>query len=832
MSWSRIARWAIATVMASVVSGQASGWQKNQVNATMCSWQNARAATLRDTVYIDGGYLWWTPGMADGSYGAPTEDNNPLGLIYTLNFSKPFKTSSNTNPSNISEILEVISKAPNGNAANNLAPNFFDGAMLANDDEFFLYGGLLTKTDVFTSQHSDEVLGYELYQYGPHKDTWSKGFLVDSLPDGLTRYLAFGGAANAPSENKAWYFGGMHSRTWSDIYYPTINDSINALVASDTLITLDMTTQQEETWHNVTLPSDIKGRASPELVWVPAGDQGILVALGGVTYPDFNNGNLTSENEAQSKSDSPAFMSTIDIYDIANDKWYKQPTIAGPGQLALGCAVVAVAQDYTSYNIYYYGGYDGLDMTEDFNDDVWILTLPAFMWMKVSSGTGNHGRAGHTCVKPYPDQMVVIGGYPSLKGGSLNCVEGGLLQIFNLTEGKWMDSYDPENWSDYGVPEMIHLMIGGSETGGATLTTPTPTGWATTELAGVFAKSYPTSKLATYYPYTPSANSTRVDISTSSGSPALLAPILGAVLGLVFITSLVVAIMLYRRRKLLRRGDTSANGTDENGNRILLWIRGQDGSKGAPTVTTEDSPSHTDDVESRIGQNAYKPQQEMAQFVVSHEMPDTPLVELMDTSPRAELGDTGLTPIDVINKHSHFAPRTPHSATNPSSLGSKYSVSQGHGSISSQSQAQSRGFSTPAMDAARPDSPALGTVVGPTPTTPQSSHSQPQRPPPGNPRVVSDVSSISQRDQAHLRQISDASISSAAGAAAPTPDIDHARPISPSVPVSPSSADGREAPDYISVGRSLTGNATAASPLRRSIFYESKDDLGEGSSKR
>jgi hypothetical protein len=33
------------------------------------------AATVRDTVYIDGGYLYWVPGMADGSYGPPTEDS-------------------------------------------------------------------------------------------------------------------------------------------------------------------------------------------------------------------------------------------------------------------------------------------------------------------------------------------------------------------------------------------------------------------------------------------------------------------------------------------------------------------------------------------------------------------------------------------------------------------------------------------------------------------------------------------------------------------------------------------------------------------------------------
>jgi len=30
---------------------------------------NRIAAVIRDTVYIDGGYLWWQPGMSDGTLG-------------------------------------------------------------------------------------------------------------------------------------------------------------------------------------------------------------------------------------------------------------------------------------------------------------------------------------------------------------------------------------------------------------------------------------------------------------------------------------------------------------------------------------------------------------------------------------------------------------------------------------------------------------------------------------------------------------------------------------------------------------------------------------------
>jgi hypothetical protein len=264
---------------------------------------------------MDGGFLYWTPGLADGTYSTPVQNSewfivrrdtlhisdicvdNPLGLIYTLNFSIPFNSSTN-----VSSILNVISKAPNGGAANNLAPNYYDGAMLANNDEFFLYGGLLQYTDAFPPPDGDEVLGYQAFQYGPVKEGFRPGFANDKLPERITRYVTYGGAANAPSENKAWYFGGYRSPTGGPIYQPADDNSINPINVSDKLITLDLNTQQSEKWSNVTLPNYIPSRANPSMVWVPVGEQGILVVLGGVSYPSYNNGNFTSFNEAQSVS--------------------------------------------------------------------------------------------------------------------------------------------------------------------------------------------------------------------------------------------------------------------------------------------------------------------------------------------------------------------------------------------------------------------------------------------------------------------------------------------------------------------------------------------------
>lgn len=59
-----------------------------------------------------------------------------MGTIYYLNLSTPFNTSSD-----FMSILSNTSVA--GGAATNIAPNYVDGAMLSNENEFYLYGLVL-----------------------------------------------------------------------------------------------------------------------------------------------------------------------------------------------------------------------------------------------------------------------------------------------------------------------------------------------------------------------------------------------------------------------------------------------------------------------------------------------------------------------------------------------------------------------------------------------------------------------------------------------------------------------------------------------------------------
>ena len=543
---------------------------------------------------------------------------NPLGLIYTLNFSTPFNTTQN-----ISAVLGTLPKV-SGGAASNLAPTYLDGALLGNNEEFCLFGGM-PFSPAFSDSQENSVLCYQRHQYGLVRQDLGPAFRRVAV-DPNTTYVAYGGAASAPSENLAWYFSGLRSPTGGKINIPGAGNATEAINVSSTLITMDMTTQGNETFTTNKLPSQIPGRASAELVWVPIGARGILVALGGVVYPDFASFDGSSSNETASVSpptplyvsssllitrqnaQSPSFMTRIDIYDVASGNWYNQTTKGGPGQLTRGCAVVAPAQDRSSFNIYYYGGYDGLHQTEPFSDNVWVLSLPSFTWVQLSNSTVE-GRAGHKCVMPYPDQMLVIGGYPSLSGTVLACLSE-TIRVFNLSTGIWLDRYDPAVYAKYTVPDTVVKKIGGSGTGGATATTPSPA-WDSQDLESVFASPYPTSKITNYYPYAsigpvdntnPNASSAPVpDEGGGGGVPSYLPPVLGSVLGLVFITMVIVLILLWRRRRLLRGGMSEAGTEDTNGHRITSWLRGQPSEvKAPPTVTTASdySPQSATDVES------------------------------------------------------------------------------------------------------------------------------------------------------------------------------------------------------------------------------------------
>jgi hypothetical protein len=304
---------------------------------------------------------------------------------------------------------------------------------------------------------ANEILGYEGYQYGDYRNSWGPGWHEENLPTNLTRYITNGAGVSAPSENLGFYFSGMRAKDWGPFTY----DQYNSNITADTLITVDMSTMGKANWTNTTLPAEIPGRANAELVWVPVSDAGILVAIGGVINPTrfWPNTGLNSTQTVETKKASPTFMETVSVYDVKSQKWYLQNTTGDtPPQLTEFCSVLASASDGSSHNIYIYGGYNGIELNNNPSDDVYILSLPSFTWIKAYTGTTTHGRSGHRCIKAYPDQMLSLGG---VRVGSTDCLEGGVIVNFNLNNLTFVDNYDPKSWSEYKVPNIVTAKIGG-----------------------------------------------------------------------------------------------------------------------------------------------------------------------------------------------------------------------------------------------------------------------------------------------------------------------------------------------------------------------------------
>jgi hypothetical protein len=223
------------------------------------------------------------------------------------------------------------------------------------------------------------------------------------------------------------------------------------------------------------------------MVWIPVGNKGALVALGGTAFtlamstavgPPFDN-----KSEANAlKTQGQNFMTEIVVYDVDGDKWYTQSTSGGtPPPTAEFCSVVASSDDESTHHvsrchgdqvgthlltlrkIYVYGGYNGLTYEQYSNldvdsespvndyDDVWVLSIPSFTWTKVYSGQNSNARRAHRCHRVADNQMMVIGGV----GASATCVRGGFVRTFDLNELKFLDNYDPNGNKNYQIPTVV-----------------------------------------------------------------------------------------------------------------------------------------------------------------------------------------------------------------------------------------------------------------------------------------------------------------------------------------------------------------------------------------
>ncbi|OAT06269.1 cell wall anchored protein [Blastomyces gilchristii SLH14081] len=326
-------------------------------------------------------------------------------------------------------------------------------------------------------------------------------------------------------------------------------------------------------WRNITEgglqeSAGFTERADGVLVYVPGfGKHGVILGLAGGTNATFTQ------------------MNVIDVYDIETSMWYKQATSGETPAIRVNpCAVAASAADGSSTQVYLYAGQNLIPYGEQIQyDDMWILSIPSFTWIKVNTNGQSvpPARAGHTC-NIWNSQIIVMGGYV---GQDLTCDSPGIY-IFDASTLQWKTQYvalEGANYLNqqdsqkhdmrglsgsygYKVPKAVQKVIGGDDQGRATVTKP-----ATAATGGPMA----TGKPITYTVTNPDGSvttHTSLPGQGRGGGPNVAAIAAGVVAGCLFILAIYLGfcIFVYRRQLALYKSHIAAVQRSPTSSRIAL----------------------------------------------------------------------------------------------------------------------------------------------------------------------------------------------------------------------------------------------------------------------
>lgn len=235
---------------------------------------------------------------------------------------------------------------------------------------------------------------------------------------------------------------------------------------------------ETKTWTNETGPHN--KLENPHMVHLPAGDDDLLIALGGP-------GTTVAGNEEEfrmvcvSIPNPPRIigalltrkrqldMRTINIYSVNNRKWYKHVIPSeekNPGERSAFCTAIFSASDNSSHQIYLIGGASPNEKDVRTITSIWALSLPSMQWIDlplfptVRGEFEPGGRVSSVC--------VTAGAYVLVSGGRrVNGImetpicddETRNIWTFNPSALKWDSQYDPK--LKYSVPNPVSEVIGG-----------------------------------------------------------------------------------------------------------------------------------------------------------------------------------------------------------------------------------------------------------------------------------------------------------------------------------------------------------------------------------
>ncbi|EXJ64289.1 hypothetical protein A1O7_00625 [Cladophialophora yegresii CBS 114405] len=481
------------------------------------------------TLYINGGIETYVDFGANGQ-----QDFNTITTGINENLISVDMTASWDWKTNVS--ISQNARHESGSVAGMQWPvNVHDGALfggLNDSPSLTMFGGT---TSDFNQSFPNFLIPpdtrYGIWTYDMPGDIWTAvdtSRVLDTIP-------SWGASAEAPDQGLAFYVGGQ-------VDDGTANSTQflgNGTVGVTGMVVIET---QTNTIKNITGLSGIQtNRQGGGLVYVDNfGNTGVLLLIGGQT---------------QTTGYIP--MDEIKIFDIhsmdltgqagsGNNLWYEQKATGDiPDARVDFCLVAAPSQDNSSTSIYLYGGTSNGTIF----DDIYVLSLPSFTWVKVF--TGQDARWSVTCHFIPPRQMITVGGGGKSSNISSDCDwEQKSLAVLDLSTIGWSSVYDVAAPA-YEVPEQVIKVIGGGPLGNATKLEPDK-GWDQTGLSNLFitrqaATTPSNSTIPSITATTTPSPDSNGDNGVSGGAIAGIA--IAAVAGVLVVTAGVFFCLRRRRQQ-------------------------------------------------------------------------------------------------------------------------------------------------------------------------------------------------------------------------------------------------------------------------------------------
>ena len=112
----------------------------SQTTDKICTWSQARAGTVQDALYIDGGDLehgLWENGQWIGSQKTST---GPSGNLYKFSYTKSYNFDSDCAFDWATLNTSLVEYLPLTNGYSGDAGNYWDGTMFVDEQELYTYG--------------------------------------------------------------------------------------------------------------------------------------------------------------------------------------------------------------------------------------------------------------------------------------------------------------------------------------------------------------------------------------------------------------------------------------------------------------------------------------------------------------------------------------------------------------------------------------------------------------------------------------------------------------------------------------------------------------------